>query len=59
MIGNYRFNAGTLAIFQFRGSRETIVRFLCTTHYAFRHISLRPLGQFSLLHLTILSLPDH
>jgi hypothetical protein len=58
-IGNYRFNADIVTIFQLRGSRETIGRFLCTTHYDLRHGSLRPLAQFSLLRLTILSLSNH
>jgi len=58
-IGNYRFNTDMLTSFQLRAGRETIVRFLCTMHYAFRRISLRPLAQFSLLRLTILSLSNH
>ena len=41
-IGNYRFNADIVTSFQLRGRREAIGRFLCTTHYAFRHSSLRP-----------------
>ena len=52
-IGTYRFNADIVTSFQLRGSRETIGRFLCTTHYDLRHGSLRPLAQFSLPLLTI------